>query len=84
MGREEGGRKEEGWIGGWGGESNREIGFVSFVRACVRAAAAAACERAKLCARARESVLPPARAGTRQISSGTGSGTPPLQSDLSN
>ena len=67
-----------------GGESNREIGFVSFVRACVRAAAAAACERAKLCARARESVLPPARAGTRQICSGMCSGTPPLQSDLSN
>ena len=68
-----------------GGESNREIGFVSFVRACVRAAAAAAaCERAKLCARERESVPPPARAGTRQISSGISSGTPPLQSDLSN
>ena len=24
------------YIGGWGGESNREIVFVSFVRACVR------------------------------------------------
>ena len=69
-----------------GGESNREIGFVSFVRACVRA-----CERRLLlrasersCVRVRESVLPPARAGTRQICSGTGSGTPPLQSELSN
>ena len=92
-GWEMGGRRAE---GGWrrqggrrrdesevGGESNREIGFVSFVRACVRAAAAAACERAKLCARARESVLPPARAGTRQMSSGMSSGTPLLQSDLS-
>ena len=67
-----------------GGGSNWEIGFVSFVRACVRAAAAAACERAKLCARERESVPPPARAGTRQICSGMCSGTPPLQSDLSN
>ena len=48
---------------------NREIGFVSFVRAvraCVRA-----CERAKLCVRVRESVLPTARVGELKISSGT-------------
>ena len=73
-----------------GEESNREIGFVSFVRgcvcACVREAAAVACERAKLCARERkrESVLPSARAGTRQMCSGMSSGTPPLQSGVSN
>ena len=38
------------YIGGWGGESNREIGFGSFrscVRACVRASEA-------VCARERE------------------------------
>ena len=36
------------YIGGWGSESNREIGFGSF-RSCVRA-----CVRAKLCVRVRE------------------------------
>ena len=69
---------------GGGGPTGKSDSFRACVRACVRAAAAAACERAKLCARERESVPPPARAGTRQISSGTGSGTPPLQSDSSN
>ena len=48
-------------IRGWGGESNREIGFGSF-RSCVRA-----CERAKLCVRVRESVLPTARVRELQI-----------------
>ena len=64
------------YIGGWG---KSPTGKSDSFRSCVRA-----CERAKLCARVREGVLPPARAGTRQISSGMCSGTPPLQSDLSN
>ena len=41
------------YIGGWGFESNREIGFVSFVRASVRAS-----ERSCVCAL--ECVPPPA------------------------
>ena len=55
------------YIGGWGGESNREIGFGSFrsVRACVRASEA-------VCARERESVLPTARVRELQIFSGAG------------
>ena len=65
------------YIGGWGCESNREIGFVSFVRA-----SEAACERAKLrasedaCVRASEAVYPsesgapPSRLGELKISSG--------------
>ena len=70
---------------GGGVQPGNRIRFVrACVRACVRAAAAAACERAKLCAREKESVLPPARAGTRQMSSGISSCTPPLQSDSSN
>ena len=38
------------YIGGWDCESNREIVFVSFVRACVRAGGRG---EAKLCARVR-------------------------------
>ena len=38
------------YIGGWGSESNREIVFVSFVRACVRAGGRG---EAKLCGRVR-------------------------------
>ena len=42
------------YIGGWGSESNREVGFVSFVRACERS-----------CVRLRDDVVP--EAGLRKV-----------------
>ena len=46
-------------IGGWGCETNREIGFVSFVRACERS-----------CAWARGDDSPPAGSGFGKMTSG--------------
>ena len=72
--------KKRSWItriGGWGFESNWEIVFVSFVRACERAG-----EARRSCVRARGDVASVAGFTDRELCSGGGVPSPPAENNF--